>query len=93
MAENFSIEIKQLDYVYALLEEKKLLPEKYIYEGAKKINVFKRIKMRFNRKICAPLFWSGAALLALSYFTFFPIYYIISGSIMLILAAVTLVLA
>ncbi len=93
LAENFSIEIKQLDYVYALLEEKKLLPEKYIYEGAKKINVFKRIKMRFNRKICAPLFWSGAALLALSYFTFFPIYYIISGSIMLILAAVTLVLA
>lgn len=93
LAENFSIEVKQLDYVYNLLEENKLLPEKYIYEGAKKISVFKRIKTRFNRKICAPLFWSGAALLILSYFTFFPIYYIVSGSIMLILAAVTLVLA
>ena len=92
LCENFLIEVKQIDFVYNLLKEKELLPEKYIYEGQKKIGVFRRIKARFSRRICAPLFWSGFALLALSYFTFFPIYYIVSGGIMLILSAVALVL-
>lgn len=92
LAENFLIDIKQIDYIFPLLKEKELLPEKYVYEGAKKISVWKRIKTRFSRKICAPLFWSGAALLALSYFTFFPIYYIVSGGIMLVLSAVALVI-
>ena len=44
------------------------------------------IAPRISRKLCAPLFWSGLALLGLSYFTFFPIYYIVSGGIMLIFA-------
>lgn len=92
LAENFLIDIKQIDYVYSLLKEKDLLPEKYVYEGAKKISVWKRIKTRFSRKLCAPLFWSGLALLALSYFTFFPVYYIISGGIMLALSAITMVI-
>lgn len=92
LSENFLIEIKQIDYVYGLLKEHELLPEKYVYEGAKKISFWKRIKARFSRKLCAPLFWSGAALLALSYFTFFPVYYIVSGGIMLILSAVALVI-
>ncbi|MDE6597800.1 MAG: hypothetical protein K2K60_04090 [Clostridia bacterium] len=91
LAENFLIEIKQIDDVYPILKERGLLPEKYVYEGAKKISVWKKIRARFSRRICAPLFWSGAALLALSYLTFFPVYYIVSGSIMLILSAVALV--
>ena len=92
LAENFLIDVKQIDYIFPLLKEKDLLPEKYVYDGAKKISVWKRVKTRFSRKICAPLFWSGLALLALSYFTFFPIYYIVSGGIMLILSAVALVI-
>lgn len=92
LAENFSIEIKCIDEVFASLKKNNLLPEKYVYEEPKKVGLFKRIKTRFSRKLCAPLFWSGAALLALSYFTFFPIYYIVSGGIMLILSAVALVL-
>lgn len=92
LAANFLIEITGIDGVYSSLKEKNLLPEKYVYEGPEKITFFKRIKARFNRRISAPLFWSGAGLLLLSYFTFFPIYYIVSGSIMLILSAVTLVL-
>ena len=92
LAENFLIEIENINRIYYILKEKKLLPEKYVYEGAKKISTWKLIKSRFSRKICAPLFWSGAALLALSYFTFFPVYYIVSGGIMLILSAVALVI-
>ncbi|MDE6868721.1 MAG: hypothetical protein K2J83_06250, partial [Clostridia bacterium] len=91
LCEKFLIEIRNIDSVYKLLKDNDLLPEKYVYEGAKKISVFKKIKARFNRRLSAPLFWSGTGLLFLSYFTFFPIYYIISGGIMLILSAVALV--
>ncbi|MDE7082209.1 MAG: hypothetical protein K2O89_00710 [Clostridia bacterium] len=91
LASNFSIDIAGIDEVFSSLKKNELLPEKYVYEEAKKPNLFKRIKLRFSRKLCAPLFWSGAALLALSYFTFFPIYYIVSGGIMIILSAVALV--
>lgn len=90
LAENFSIEIIDINDVYAMLRDKSLLPEKYLYEGKMKTGFFTRLKSRFNRKICAPLFLSGAALLALSYFTFFPLYYIISGALMLVLSAVAL---
>lgn len=89
LAENFDIDCRNIDKVYDALEKKRLLPEKYAYEK-QKAGVFKLIKSRFTRKLSAPLFWSGAALLFLSYFTFYPVYYIVSGGIMLILAVVTL---
>ena len=92
LAGNFLIKVTGIDEVYSALKNKELLPEKYVYEGAQKIKLSQRIKARFNRRLAAPLFWSGAGLLALSYFTFFPIYYIVSGSIMLILSAVSLVI-
>lgn len=91
LASNFLIELIGIDGVYSALKSKDMLPEKYVYEGAEKISVFKKVKARFNRRLAAPLFWSGAGLLALSYFTFFPVYYIVSGSIMLILSAISLV--
>ena len=86
LAEHFAITITGIDEVFALLKKNNLLPEKYVYEESKKTGFLKRVKSRFTRKLSAPLFWSGAALLILSYFTFFPIYYIVSGSIMIILA-------
>lgn len=92
LAGNFLIEITCIDDIYSALKEKNLLPEKYVYEGSEKIKLSKRIKKRFNRKLAVPLFWSGAGLLLLSYFTFFPLYYIISGSLMLILSAASMVI-
>lgn len=89
---HFGIEILTVENAYELLENGGLLPEKFVYEEPAKVRVLKRIKSRFSRKICAPLFWSGTALIALSYFTFFPIYYIVSGGLMLIAAAVALVI-
>lgn len=93
LASNFLIELTGIEGVYSALKDKDMLPRKYVYEGAEKINFFRRVKARFNRRLAAPLFWSGAGLLALSYFTFFPIYYIVSGSVMLILSAVSLVIS
>ncbi len=91
LAGNFLIEVVCIDDVYSALKEKNLLPEKYVYEGGEKIKLSAKIKARFNRKLAAPLFWSGSGLLLLSYFTFFPLYYIISGSLLLILSAASLV--
>lgn len=91
LAQNFLIDVRTIDNLYSALKEKDLLPEKYVFQGAPKAGVFKKIKARFTRKLCAPLFWSGAALLALSYFTFYPVYYIVSGSVLLFLSAVALV--
>lgn len=91
LAEHFSVQTVKIDEIYEKLKERDLLPEKYAYEEAKKIGLFKRIKTRFSKRLCTPLFWSGLSLLALSYFTFFPIYYIVSGGILLILSAVALI--
>lgn len=90
LARNFTIEIACIDEVYKELESKNLLPEKYVYEGAPVRGMTQRIRERFKRKLAAPLFWSGAALMGLSYFTFFPLYYIISGSVLLILSLAAL---
>ncbi len=92
LAEHFGIDVVQIGGVYEALKEKGLLPEKYAYESEAKTGFFKRLKAAFSRKLCAPAFWSGAALLFLSYFSFFPVYYIVSGSILLIISAVALVL-
>ncbi len=92
LADYFGIEIKTSEDIYSLLKGADLLPEKYAYEGKPAPGFFKRIKLRFTRKLCAPLFFSGVALVAISYFTFFPVYYIISGGIMLILSVIALLL-
>lgn len=91
LAKSFSIDVAAIDEVYEKLKEKRLLPEKYAYEDPPRKKFSEMVKARFSRKLAMPLFWSGAGLLALSGFAFFPLYYIISGSAILILAAVSLV--
>jgi hypothetical protein len=93
LADNFSIKVIELDELYLMLKNNQLLPEKFIFEGVKKPSVFKKIKSRFNRKLSLPLFWSGLSLTLFSFVTFFPIYYIISGGLLLILSAVSLVIS
>lgn len=90
LAEDFSVKIMTTEQVYILLKEKGLLPEKYALGKIKKAGILKRIKARFNRKLCASLFFSGFFLLFYSYFTFFPVYYIVAGTILMVLSAVCL---
>lgn len=90
LAKNFDIDVKSIDEVYALLKEHDLLPEKYVYEDPPKVKFFAKVSSRFTRRLCAPLFWSGFALLALSFVAYFSLYYIISGSVMIILSLVAL---
>lgn len=91
LADHFMIEYVTCEKIYFELKERDLLPQKYIFDGTKKRNAFKTIKARFNRKLTAPLFWSGLGLTAFSFFTFYPLYYIVSGGILLLLSAICLV--
>ncbi|MCM1438373.1 MAG: hypothetical protein NC131_04070 [Roseburia sp.] len=90
LADDFSIKVVTVAEIYALLKDKNLLPEKYALGNVKKPNVFKRIKKRFNRKLCAPLFFSGLTLLFFSFFTRYSIYYIVFGGLLMTLAAISL---
>lgn len=90
LAEDFEIRIICVSELYALLKDKNLLPEKYALGNVKKPNVFKRIKKRFNRKLCPSLFFCGLSLLFFSFFTSYPVYYIVFGGLLLMLSAVSL---
>lgn len=88
-AEAFSIKITTIAEIYVTLKDKKLLPEKYALGNVKKPSFFKRVKKRFNRKLCPSLFFCGLSLLFFSFFTFYPVYYIVSGGLLLTLSAVS----
>lgn len=92
LAEDFAIKITCVAEIYALLKDKKLLPEKYALGNVKKPNIFKRIKKRFNRKLCPSLFFSGLTLLFFSFFTFYPVYYIVFGGLLLTLSAISVLI-
>lgn len=87
LAEEFSINIKQIGEVYELLRQKSLLPEKYTLGKIGKVSVWKKISSRFNRKLSPTLFLCGLSLLFFSFFTLYRIYYIVFGALLLTLSA------
>ncbi|MCM1545940.1 MAG: hypothetical protein NC033_02780 [Clostridiales bacterium] len=93
LSEDFSIDVVTVAEIYALLKDKNLLPEKYALGNVKKPNVIKRIKKRFNRKLCPALFFSGITLLFFSFFTFYPLYYVIFGGLLTALSAVSVLIS
>lgn len=86
LAEETGIELICAEEIYGLLKEKDALPGKYLLEKPKS-GMFSKIKGGFSRRLCMPAFWSGAAMLFFSYFSFYPAYYIVSGSLLLVLCA------
>ena len=90
LANEFKINVKQIGEIYALLKDKNLLPEKYACGEIRKISVWKKIKNRFNRRLCPSLFFCGLSLLFFSFFTYFKIYYIVCGGLLLFLSAISL---
>lgn len=90
LADRFGIKFLCADDIFDKLQKSGCLPEKYLCGEAAKHGVVQKIRERFNKKLTSPLFFSGIGLIALSYFTFFPVYYIVSGSILLVLAVAAL---
>lgn len=90
LAKDFSIDVKTVGDIYVLLKDKNLLPKKYALGEVKKPKFFARLKSRFSRKLCPPLFFGGLTLMFFSFFTYYPVYYIVSGAILTVLSAVSL---
>lgn len=89
-AKDFGVSLKCIGEIYPLLKDKGLLPENYPFNSSVKKGVFNKIKKRFNRRLCPSLFFSGLFLLIYSLFSFYPIWYIVTGSVLLTLSAVCL---
>ncbi|MGN0805750.1 MAG: hypothetical protein ACI4MC_01820 [Candidatus Coproplasma sp.] len=93
LAKDFGVRHMCMGEIYPLLKEKKLLPESYPFDTSVKKGVFNKIKRRFNRRLCPSLFFSGLFLLIYSYFSFYPVWYIVTGSILTLLSAACLFFA
>ncbi len=72
--------------VYLNAKKAGLLPEKYLCEEYTKRTFSDRLKIYFAKANSRPFFLCGTGLLILSLFTFFPLYYMISGSVLTIAA-------
>lgn len=86
------IKFLELPDIFNLLKDKDKLPDNPIELKDPHISLVERIRTRFSRKIVMPLFFSGLSLVALSYFTFYPVYYIVVGGILLLLSQVAVFL-
>lgn len=85
LASNFGIKIMPIEEIYILFKETNTLPRNYIFTE-KQANWKEKLKFRFSKKMYKGYFLSGTALLIFSLFTFFPVYYLISGGILLCIA-------
>lgn len=92
-AKDFSIKTLCIGEIYPLLKKKQLLPESYPFTPSVKKGAFSKVKRRFNRRLCPSLFFSGVFLLIYSFFCFYPVWYIVTGSVLTILSAVCLFFA
>lgn len=85
----FGIEKLGENEIYALFERTKKTPEPLICGEVPRRTGKKKLQRAFSKSNAHPFFVSGALLLIMSLFTFFPVYYIISGSVLLLLAITT----
>lgn len=86
LCERFPIKIIDGIKIYTALKEKNLLPERYLCGEKQRKNKRNKLRICFRSRNARSFFISGAALLALSLFSFFPVYYLISGGILLLAA-------
>lgn len=86
LCERFMITTTDGTKIYTQLKEANALPEKYICGEKQKKTVGRTLRICFQKKNSRSFFVSGAALLLLSLFSFFPVYYIVGGSMLLIAA-------
>ncbi len=69
--------------IYDLFARTGKLPETYICGEIPRKTVRGKLRRTFSKRNAYPFFVSGAALLVMSLFVLFPVYYLISGSVLL----------
>lgn len=83
IAAAFGIRVMRAADVYLLLKETENLPEEYILAEKMKTGWKEKLKFRFQRRMYKGYLLAGGALLVFSLFTFFPVYYLVTGGLLL----------
>lgn len=74
------------DEVYSLFARTNTMPDPLICGEIPRRTVKQKLHRTFGKRNARPFFVSGLLLLFMSLFTFFPIYYLVTGSILLVCA-------
>lgn len=87
LARSLNIKTKDVKELFSVLKQKNALPENYILDD-KKINFSEKITMRFDKSRAKAYFFSGLGITLISYFSLYPVYYLISGGFLFLLSIV-----
>ncbi len=83
---SFGIQALRGEEVYSLFSRTNTTPSPLICGEIPRKTVRQKLRRSFSKGNARPFFVSGALLLIMSLFTFFPLYYVISGGILLFCA-------
>lgn len=83
---SFSIRAERGDEVFALFSRTGTTPSPLILGDVPRRRAKQRLRIAFSKKNARPFFVSGLLLLLMSLFVLFPVYYVISGSILTVCA-------
>lgn len=87
LIKRFPVEVIGGEEIYQLLKRTGKLPARLLGEAPPKSRHRDKLRAVFKKSNARPFFVSGALLLIMSLFTLFPVYYLITGSILLLLSA------
>lgn len=87
LAAAFGVTLKDAAEVYTLVKESGCMPEALISPPEQKRGFRAKLAFRVRRSAWRGYLFSGAFLLLFSLFTIFPIYYVVSGGVLLAIAA------
>ena len=87
LAKAFGVALKDADDVYSLVKDSGCMPEHLIAPPAEKRGFKEKFAFRIRKSAWRGYAFSGAFLLLFSLVTIFPVYYIVSGGVLLLLSA------
>lgn len=88
LARSFGRDVLGAEAVFALFERTGTTPAHLILADVPRPKLRARLHCTFSKKNARPFFVSGSLLLIMSFFTLFPRYYLIAGSLLLLTAIV-----
>ena len=86
LASSFGVKVTRKNDIYDLFTRTQTTPDPLILAELPRKNAKRTLRRIVSKKSARPFFTSGVLLLLMSLFTFFPIYYLISGGTLTILA-------
>ena len=86
LAASFGVKVMRKNEIYALFTRTETTPSPLILAELPRKSIKRTFRRIVSKRSARPFFTSGILLLIMSLFTFFPIYYLISGSVLTILA-------